>query len=176
MQQRLRDGHRRGGGVPSEGMMASRANGDEPGAADAAAALSPSITAPTAGECTFLWAFFFIHSRHSPRLPLLHGTGSRARDNGDGRWGRGAGLWSSGGCRGPGIPGAVCGRLPPGGPLGPLSHNNQKVGSPGRRPPQHQVSGVGWEQLGAAGACAGEFKWDRETWMEGISAKLRGLS
>ena len=39
--------------------MASRANEDKPGAADTAAALSASIMAPTAGECSFLWVFFF---------------------------------------------------------------------------------------------------------------------
>ena len=99
------------GGVPSEGAMASGWGGGAPDAADATAALLASPTTPTTGAYFFHGFSTFWHSQHSPRPPLLHGTGSRARDNGDGRWGRGAGLWSSGGCRGPGIPGAVCGRL-----------------------------------------------------------------
>ena len=69
----------------------------------------------------FLWVFIFNHAKHSPCVPLLHGTGPRVGDYGDGRRGRGAGLWTSGGSRGPGLPGAVRGRRPIlAGPLRPL--------------------------------------------------------
>lgn len=57
--ERPHDGHLCGGGVPSEGTVASRGNEDKPGAADAAAAPSASITAPMAGECSFFTGFLF---------------------------------------------------------------------------------------------------------------------
>ena len=101
--------------------MASQANTEKPGVFDEAVAPSAAITVPMAGEGVFLWFYFFEHPKHSPRFPILHGTGKWAGGDGDGRRGRGERPRSPCDCHGLGLPGAVCGRRRlPGGPLGPL--------------------------------------------------------